>query len=184
MADLSHMSHAVFVDVPNVQHTRRKGRNVWRPVDRFDWRVLADSIVDDLAAPALNSTAYVTKERGWKPGGGTSTNGWRQFADKELQPFGRVLDSPYKDVDVFLVNDLWTHAAQTREDGCHDKIRHVLVSGDGDYLHAYVALWRIYGSIFEIELVVYSWKEKLHHKLAQAAKKIVYLDDLPGFLKT
>jgi hypothetical protein len=57
-------------------------------------------------------------------------------------------------------------------------MRIVLVSGDGGYLRSFKTLLTTYHNL-KLEIVVYSWKDKLSNHLAQIpGVRVYYLDDV------
>jgi hypothetical protein len=88
--------------------------------------------------------------------------------------------SKLKDVDVHITNDIWRSCAHfTRNCSQRRTLRHVLVSGDGDYLRSYEHIRKEFGDLLDLQLHIYSWRDKCNGR-AHAHGTVYYLDDLPG----
>jgi hypothetical protein len=85
-----------------------------------------------------------------------------------------------KDVDVHITNDIWRSCAHfTRGISHRRELRHILVSGDGDYLRSYEDIRKEFGDRLDLQLYIYSWRDKCNGR-AHAFGEVHYLDDLPG----
>ena len=84
-----------------------------------------------------------------------------------------------KDIDVYMVNDIWQALVQER-DRAKSSVRHIIVSGDADFVRVYrsVRSTRLLQSL-DLEVVVYSWQDNCSFSWRSITDRIHYLDDIP-----
>ena len=83
-----------------------------------------------------------------------------------------------KDIDVFITNDIWRSCVHFQHRGFR-AVRHILVSGDGDYLRSYEHIRAEFGDALDVQLYIYSWKTKCNARAPELGT-VIYLDDLAG----
>jgi hypothetical protein len=180
------------IDVPNITKTLPLGSQV-------NWKRLAKAMLrnDD-----LRGTDFVY--------GGVYDTGREEAEEiaarimRTFSEFGDLLTTvdtadielvarESKDIDSHLMTDIMAVIGKQGERLLFERherganiiqVRHILVSGDGDYLDAYRSAFDTYDGnprSLELEVIVYAWKGKLNPQLAQFATKIYALEDVPRF---
>ncbi|HYD93487.1 MAG TPA: hypothetical protein VEB18_03515 [Candidatus Paceibacterota bacterium] len=180
---------AIFVDTPNIVTPK------WPAA--IDWKRLAQGFLDDkvlVGTDVIHAAAYAKSS--------SDATGAANWIDRTFKTFGHhlsyVTDSDVtvmarfdKDIDALIINDIWKSTLAHERSVLADKgtpyplhVRHVLVSGDGDYHATYQDLLEVYKGQLELEVIVYAWKDSLHSKLAEFATEVHYLEDLgPGLMR-
>lgn len=181
-ASATEVTSSVFIDMPNANII---GKGEYH---RINW----ERLVAHINQHELEGTYPV------HAGGYDTLNGevekavrWLSTVRRKFNGLGfEVFARTAQDIDSWIINDIWMSIAKTQERQItRDEVltfplqmRHVIVSGDGGYLRAYRSLRETYGFNLELELVVYSWRTKLHQDYKSFASKIVYLDSIPDLI--
>lgn len=181
-ASAEEVTSAIYIDMPNVE--RRGDERL-----HIRWPRLFEEIEKELAGTKLiHAGAY---------SGVWSSPSERQahYLDSLGKEFGRqgfeFHTREAKDIDSWIVNDLWMSVARTQELTIREKevliyplrLKHILVSGDGGYLRAYRSLKKVYEQDLEIEVVVFAWRNGVNQAFHELPARIVYLDDIDELIK-
>lgn len=160
----------VFVDLPNIT------TNIGAPEDTLAPAALCQYIERNLVG--LNKVTNYTVYGNFTPNNKALR---AKFARSSIK--GRAANimqhRRHKDVDQSIISDLWLEVVRAYKK-LRPMVRHILVSGDADFLQAYEGISGVLGSDIEIELMILSWKERCSTFWTPHARQVHYLDDIPG----
>lgn len=169
----------VFIDVPNVMRGAQRPRIYWPELCRhIEAHLLPGEYIH-------RSTAYTLSH-------GRVNNDSALYADiladlskQELTLNGHVLERKdcgrEKDVDLHLLNDIWHSLVYFARAG-YPRVRHILVSGDSDFMMAYRDATHELTS-FRVELDVYTWSYKhAADCFKNIPHRVVHLDTIPNLI--
>jgi uncharacterized LabA/DUF88 family protein len=171
---------ALFIDLPNLLRGQKSYRDI-------NWPQLVGKLTDELLDTRLTRACAYAKSHSEAQ----TAQGWLERMLMVLHVNGiDIAMCGDKDIDPILMSDIWESVTLYVE---HQRsyevaefplqMRHVLVSGDGDYLRAYRGMYKAYDpDDLELELVVYAWRDHVHSDLLKVARRVYYLDDIPNLL--
>lgn len=168
----------ILIDMPNVIY--RGFSETEKSSNYINWEILTSKLERLLAGtiPVRRAT-YHTVERGSETG-----EAWeiRAIPKWEEEKYSLIINRK-KDVDSFIINDLWQSVAEILEKSKEAFVHIVLISGDGGYLRTIDSIAKTYGSRLRLQLTVCSWRDSLSGELRKRADHVELLDRIPGLRK-
>jgi hypothetical protein len=176
---------ALYVDCPNIS----RGHNVQEAdpaTARIDWVALLTLMLDSLETERIKcaGTAY-TYAPPWRRRSPAALRESMMTIIGECRQRVEVVSST-KDIDPMIVNDLWVNTIKLSRDqsSAGRPLPHVvtvlLASGDNVYAQAISQIRLAFGSLLDLRLHTFCWRDRLSLALATLSQKVVYLDDCPG----
>jgi hypothetical protein len=174
---------AVFIDVPNIaSHIAHwKTGLKW---ERLSQAIAASEVL--IGTHLMCANAYVSTWDDREPLLDWKRGAFKTFGGTAFEMVVRHMD----DIDSMIIEDMWQAVAQREQQSIRDgvisypiRMRFILVSGDGDYMRTINKMRQAYGENLELELIVYSWNEKLSECLMLGANTVVPLDKVRNFVR-